>query len=46
MITKMVLSCCDKKWIVKESDNRKMLMGDTNILYRIPKEFERRINGT
>ena len=20
MITKMVLSCCDKKWIVKESD--------------------------
>ena len=31
MITKMVLSCCDKKWIVKESDNRKMLMGDTEI---------------
>lgn len=27
----MLLFYCDKEWMVKESENRKMLMGDTEI---------------
>lgn len=27
----MTMLYCDKVWVVKETDNRKMLMGDTEI---------------